>query len=267
MPDPHPSKPAGAPAAGSDRSHKDLTQVNERLRELIASLKSARERHESSSPAAVPAAPTPPPVGAPAPRAPEEQVQRLQDSLARVTGERDELRERLAQLEGEVGRISDDYVLVQEQSSEMAQLYVALERLHGGLSRGEVLQAIQEIVINVIGSEEFAVFERVDDRLSLVHHFGVDPVPLREVKVGDGVIGRTAQRGKLFVAGRDGPVDASDADVTASIPLFVGDRVWGVLTIFRLLGHKPVLGDSDQVVFELIRGHAGIALSLRPAES
>jgi hypothetical protein len=47
----------------------------------------------------------------------------------------------------------------------------------------------------------------------------------------------------------------------------VGDRVWGVLTVFRLLGHKPVLGESDQVVFELIRSHAGIALSLRPAAS
>lgn len=266
MPDPHHAKPA-APAAGGERPHKDLTQVNERLRELIASLKSARERHESAAPAAPVIAPSPtPPTGTPM-AAPEEQLHRLQESLTRAAGERDELRERLAHLEQEVQRISDDYVLVQEQSSEMAQLYVALERLHGGLSRAEVLQALQEIVINVIGSEEFAVFERVDDRLSLIHHFGVDPVPLRELKLGDGVIGRSAQRGKLFVAGRDGPVDASDADVTACIPLFVGERVWGVLTIFRLLGHKPVLGDSDQVVFELIRGHAGIALSLRPAEA
>jgi len=266
MPDPDHAKPAGSPPPGGDRPHKDLTQVNERLRELIASLKSARERHESAAPA--------PPAGSLAsagdagtPHAPEEQLQRMQDSLARVKVERDDLRERLAQLEQEVSRISDEYVLVQEQSSEMAQLYVALERLHGGLSRAEVLQALQEIVINVVGSEEFAVFERVDDRLSLLHHFGVDPVPLRELRLGDGVIGRTAERGRLFVAGRDGPVDSADADVTASIPLFVGDRVWGVLTIFRLLGHKPVLGDADQVVFELIRSHAGIALSLRPAEA
>jgi GAF domain-containing protein len=162
-----------------------------------------------------------------------------------------------------VGRISDDYVLVQEQSSELAQLYVALERIHGSLTRAEVLQALQEIVINVVGSEEFTVHECVDDRLALVHHFGVDSVPLRELKHGDGVIGRAAERGKIFVAGRDGPVDAADADVTAAVPLFVGSRVWGVLTVFRLLGHKPVLSDADHVVFELIKSHAGIALSLR----
>jgi hypothetical protein len=256
MADPRPAPPAA--------QNKDLTQVNEKLRELIASLKSARERHESAqTDAAQRPAMTPPPV---APSPPTDDLRALQESLARANAERDDLRERLGRAEEEMGRISDDYVLVQEQSSELAQLYVALERLHGGLTREETLQAIQEIIINVVGSEEFALFERVEDRLSLVHHFGVDPVPLREIKLGDGVIGRTAQKGKLFVAGRDGPVDAADADVSAAIPLLVGERVWGVLTVFRLLGHKPVLGESDQVVFELIRSHAGIALSLRPAD-
>jgi GAF domain-containing protein len=255
MADPRPANP---PAA-----NKDLNQVNEKLRELIASLKSARERHEAQ--AAAPDAAHAPPAATPPPVAPTEPREDLREALASATRERDDLRERLVRAEEEMGRISDDYVLVQEQSSELAQLYVALERLHGGLTRDETLQAIQEIIINVVGSEEFALFERIDDRLALVHHFGVDPVPLRELKLGEGVIGRTAQKGKLFVAGRDGPVDAADADVSAAIPLLVGDRVWGVLTVFRLLGHKPVLGESDQVVFELIRSHAGIALSLRPA--
>jgi GAF domain-containing protein len=264
MSDSRPAKPA-APAPTGERHGKDLTQVNEKLRELIASLKSARERHDAAP------ARTPPPFQ-PAPEAapgapPSEELRELKDALARAAGERDELRKRLADLEVEVGKISDDYVLVQEQSSEMAQLYVALERLHGGLSRDETLQALQEVVINVVGSEEFSVFERTGDRLSLIHHFGVDPVPLRELKLGDGVIGRTAERGKLFIAGRDGPVDAADADVSACIPLMVGDEVWGVLTVFRLLGHKPGIAESDQVIFELIRSHAGIALSLRPARA
>lgn len=269
MADPRKAPPPAPPSPG-ERPAKDLTQVNEKLRELIASLKSARERHEGAAAAQEAAsrpAVTPAPAAVPSARPAEEELRELRDALARVRSERDELRARMAQLEQEVSRISDDYVLVQEQSSEMAQLYVALERLHGGLARADALQALQEIIINVVGSEEFAVFERVDDRLALIHHFGVDPVPLRELKLGDGVIGRTAERGRLFVAGRDGPVDADDADITAAIPLFVGDRVWGVVTIFRLLGHKPVLGDSDQLVFELIRSHAGIALSLRPPKA
>ncbi len=266
MPDPRPANPGAAPSPGGDAPNRDLSKVNEKLRELIASLKSARERHEAGASAQpqIEPANVAAPVAPVAPSAVDELAE-ARAALAYARAERDDLRERFGRIEEEMGRISDDYVLVQEQSSELAQLYVALERLHGGLTRDETLQALQEIIINVVGSEEFAVFQRVDDRLSLIHHFGVDPVPLRELKLGDGVIGRTAQRGKLYVAGRDGPVDAADADVSASIPLLVGDAVWGVLTIFRLLGHKPVLGESDQVVFELIRSHAGIALSLRPA--
>jgi hypothetical protein len=41
--------------------------------------------------------------------------------------------------------------------------------------------------------------------------------------------------------------------------------VLGVLAIFRLLGHKPVLGDADSAMFELLSTHAGIALHLRDA--
>jgi hypothetical protein len=258
MTDPRSAKPR--PSAPGERPIKDLSQVNEKLRELVASLKSARERHDGAAEAA------PPPRAAAAaarPAATGEELRAAHDAAAAAAAERDALKERFDRLEAEVGRISDEYVLVQEQTSEMAQLYVALERLHGGLTRAETLQALQEIVINLVGSEELAVFEQVDDRLQLVHHFGVDPVPLRELKLGDGVIGKAAATGRPFVAGRDGPVEAGDADVSAVIPLLVGAKVWGALAIFRLLGHKPVLGDTDHVVFELIRNHAGLALFLR----
>jgi hypothetical protein len=266
MPDRSSSKPAPPNPSPGERHSQDLSKTNEKLRELIESLRSARERHESAPPEPSRALrDSPPPAAAHAANRPQAEEDRdLRDALAQVTAERDSLRGRLLQLEDEARRISDEYVLVQGHSSEMAQLYVALERLHGGLSREEALQALQEIIINVVGSEEFAVFERVDDRLSLIHHFGVDPVPLREIKLGDGVIGRAARQGKLYVAGREGPVDAVDADISASIPLYVGDRVWGMVTIFRLLGHKPCLDESDHVVFELIRSHVGVALSLRP---
>jgi hypothetical protein len=39
--------------------------------------------------------------------------------------------------------------------------------------------------------------------------------------------------------------------------------VAGAIAIFRLLGHKPVLGDADRALFDLLSTHAGIALHLR----
>ena len=59
------------------------------------------------------------------------------------------------------------------------------------------------------------------------------------------------------------PPAAGEEDLTACIPLRVGHEVLGVVVVFRLLGHKPVLGDNDQALFELISSHAGLALHLR----
>ncbi len=184
------------------------------------------------------------------------------EAVAHANEERERLRARLAELEAENQRMCDEYVAVHEKSTDLAQLYVALERIHRGLSRAETLAGLQEIVVNVVGSEELAIFERRGDRLALVQSFGIDPEPWREVRLDRGAVGRAAE-GKLYVAGREGPPAPGDEDLTACVPLRVGDRIAGVVAIFRLLGHKPVLGDTDQAVFDLLSAHAGVALHLR----
>lgn len=245
---------------------RDLQQVNEKLRELISSLRTEKVRLSEARLAP----PAPAPAEAPAPAAVDLEKKRLAAELAlareaveHATAERARLRDRLAEIEAEHQRVSDDYVAVEERHSELAQLFVALERLHGAPTRAEVLTALQEIVINVVGTEELALLEVRGDTLVLAHAFGVAPDPLRAIPLGEGAIGRTARTGKLYVAGRDGAPDDADRDLTACVPLRVGDRVTAVLAIFRLLGHKPGLDASDQAVFDLLSAHAGLALHLR----
>jgi hypothetical protein len=269
-----PSKHPPQQVATSGEKHaRDLHKVNEKLRALVESLKSSQERFgEARTTVVAPAAPTftssPVTDGAA-----DLERKRLaaelalaQEAVAHVTAERTRLRDRLAEIEAENQRICDEYVAVEERSSEMAQQLVALERLHGGLTRAETITALQEIVINVIGTEELAVFEVRDDALALVHSFGIDPGPLRAVAIGAGAIGGAARSGAIFVAGRGGETAPAERDLTAAIPLRVGDRVQGVIAIFRLLGHKPGLGDSDHAVFDLLAAHAGLALHLRAPE-
>lgn len=262
-------KPAADAAASGERHGRDLQKVNEKLRELVASLRTDRER---LAPGAHPAV-GPTASHETAARDGEEPVdlekKRLSAELAlareaatHAAEERERLRARLADIEAENQRMCDEYVAVQEQSTDLAQRYVALERIHGGLSRADTLAALQEIVINVVGSEELAVFERRGERLALVQSFGIDPEPWREVRADRGALGRAAQ-GRLYVAGREGPPAPGDEDLTACIPLCVADRVLGVLAIFRLLGHKPGLGDADRALFDLLSTHAGLALHLR----
>ncbi len=257
--------PAPAPAAAASDRGRDLREVNERLKELVASLRSEKDRLAEPRLAAAPDAP------ASGPAEPidlerkrlEAELALARESVAHAQAERDRLRARAAELEAENQRLSDEYVAVQERTTHLTQLYVALERLHGGASRADTLAAIQEIVINLVGSEELAVFERRGGALALVHAFGVPPRTLDELDLGGGAIARAAGTGRAYVAGRDAPPGAGEEDLTAAIPLAASDGVQGVLAIFRLLGHKPGLDESDHAVFDLLSTHAGMALRLR----
>jgi hypothetical protein len=248
---------------------RDLHKVGEQLKNLVASLRSEKERLEAEARqhAASPAPGAPDgPGGAPQ----RDEVARLADELARAReaiaqagAERDRLEARLGEIERENQRICDEYVAVQERATELAELFVTLERIHGGRTRAETLAAVQEIVINVVGSEELAILERRGDALVLAQSFGVDPEPLRAVSLGEGAIGRAAATGELYVAGRQGPPAPGEEDLTAAIPLTVGGEVAGVVAIYRLLGHKPGLSGSDEAIFRLLGEHAGVALRLR----
>jgi hypothetical protein len=265
-----PRKPASDATSSSERHGRDLKQVNEKLRELMASLKNERERLSAEGRAHGAAAASPTPNPAPVGPDPVDlEKKRLvaelalaREAVAHANEERERLRARLAEIEAENQRVADEYVAIQEKSTELAQLYVALERIHGGLTRAETLAALQEIVINVVGSEELAVFERRADRLALVQSFGIDPEPWRDQAADRGALG-AASGGKLYVAGREVAPAPGEEDLTACIPLRVGKDVVGVVAIFRLLGHKPVLGEVDHALFELIASHAGVALHLR----
>lgn len=253
------------PPAAAATHARDLHKVGEQLKNLVASLRTEKERLEQEARQhAVRAEPAS--AGAPAAPDPAQLASELalaREAVAHANEERERLRDRLAEIQAENQRIADEYVAVQEQSTELAQLFVALERIHGGVSRAETLAAVQEIVINVLGSEELAVFERRGDALVLTHSFGVDAAALRKVRLGQGAIGRAAAGGQLYVAGRDGPPAPGDENLTAVIPLRAGDEIAGVLAIFRLLGHKPGLDEEDEALFQLLSRHAGLALRLR----
>lgn len=255
-------------AAGS--SSTDLEQVNERLRKLITSLRGEQERREARSMTPIPGRTPVPgrtPIPAAVPREPDRhlsaELEDVREALGEARAERDRLKARLEVVQADHRRISDEYVAAQEQNTEMARLYVALDRLHRAPTREEAFAAIQEVVINLVGSEEFGVYERRGDVLQLVHGFGLDRTRWREVPVGRGAVGGAAARGDLYVAGRAGVPAPEDRDVSAAIPLRVGERVTGVIAVFRLLGHKSLLDEHDRAVFDLLAAHAGLALHFR----
>lgn len=253
--------------SSAQRHGQSLKAVNEKLADLVASLRNQKRRlaeySQSGAPPASGGKGEASMVSDPSERTLAAELALARETLEQSRKEEERIRERLAEIESENRRLCDEYVAVQEQNSELVNLYAAIERLHGAPDRTEVLSAIQEIVVNMVGSEEMALFELAPDgrRLVPAHAFGVESDALREIPVGAGPVGRAAAEGRIHVAGEDGAsAFPENPHLTACVPLKLGTKVTGALAIYRLLGHKSALTDFDRELFALLEKHAALAL-------
>jgi GAF domain-containing protein len=165
---------------------------------------------------------------------------------------------RVAALEAENRRMADEYVQALGQVTQLASLYAALEELHASLERSEVLRVIQEIVVNLLGSERFAIydFSEADGALVPVVACGVEAAALPRVPLGEGLVGRVAASGVPEIRRDPG------AEPVACIPLRVGAQLVGALAIHALLPHKGPLTELDERLLDVLGRQAGSALYL-----
>jgi hypothetical protein len=191
-------------------------------------------------------------------------VYTLERELDTQRKDRLHIEERIASIEAERRAYLERYLDVEAQNANVSNLYVATLRLHSSMDHADVLQAIHEIVINLIGSEELAVLETrpEDGGLRLTSSHGIDPAPLDSVPLAAGIIGACVQSGRLYIAGEPPSVAplGPEKDLTACVPLVVENTVTGVVAIFRLLKHKPRLEPIDHELFGLLSTHAAMAL-------
>lgn len=220
------------------RFAKDLLTENERLRNLVAGLQ--KERRDS-----------------------EEALSTMRAEIEHRRREEDALKRQMAEIREENHSFSQKYLEVEVQNSNLANLYVASYRLHGTLDRREILSSIQEIIINLVGCEEFAIFDLDDGgMLTLIASMGIDTARYGRIPVGEGKIGETVRAGEIYLAKKNGadPASSEGTPLIACIPLKVEGKVTGVIAIFRLLQHKTALETIDQEMFDLLATHAAMSL-------
>jgi len=201
---------------------------------------------------------------------------------AAVKGENQRLRNRVAELEKKLERLqteridavvqgsggerllSQQFVAKELQHGDLASLYVASTRLQATLRKQEVLAAIREIGINLIGVEEMAVFENHPrtSTLSLIDYYGSERANHSKILVGHGLIGRVALTGDCYFHDLKGTErEPGNANMpTACVPLKVDGVAWGVIVILRLLPQKDRLVALDYQLLDLLSNQAGIAL-------
>jgi transcriptional regulator with GAF, ATPase, and Fis domain len=144
----------------------------------------------------------------------------------------------------------------------LANLYIASFQLHSTLDFREVLQIIIEIIINLIGAEEFGVLllDEKTNRLEPVACEGLELGQLPSVGVGQGIIGEAVKSGEnYFIATMEGYQRDFLAPMVC-IPLKIKEHAIGVIVIYKLLMQKEQFTSVDHELFSLLAGHAATAV-------
>jgi transcriptional regulator with GAF, ATPase, and Fis domain len=176
--------------------------------------------------------------------------------------EKEEILSHIRQVEAENQNFATRYVEIEHENNNLANLYIASYQLHSTLDFKEVLQIITEIVINLIGAEEFAILllDEKTNELQAVATEGISREDVPSVKFGQGTIGEVAKSGENhFVS----DVDAYISDMLnpmVCIPLKIKEHVIGVLVIYKLLVQKSQFAEVDYELFTLLAGHAATAV-------
>ena len=210
-------------------------------------------------------------------------VLKLEESLARSdsggkddSGEAEQLRRRIEELEKEkqeiLGRVrqveeenedfANRYLEIEDENNMLANLYIASFQLHSTLDFKEVLQIILEIVINLIGAEEFGVLllDEKTNQLEPVAAEGIDPSELPSIEAGQGIIGEAARSGENYFIDSMKFYQRDFEKPLVCIPLKIKEHVIGVIVIYKLLVQKDEFNSVDYELFTLLAGHAATAV-------
>jgi len=187
---------------------------------------------------------------------------RMRQRIEELERQKEEILGRVKQVEAENLDFANRYVEIENENNMLANLYIASYQLHSTLDFKEVLQVITEIIINLIGAEEFSIMllDEKTNRLQAMVAEGIDAHEIPNVGIGDGIIGQMAKTGEnYFIDDMDGYVRDFSHPLVC-IPLKIKEHVIGVIVIYKLLVQKSRFADVDYELFTLLAGHAATAI-------
>jgi nitrate/nitrite-specific signal transduction histidine kinase len=221
---------------------EELLRENQRLRYRVATLENER------------AATTP------------EEVARLRSEIQQLTDENRRIAQRFREVEEENKDFANRYIEIEEQNNNLANLYVASYQLHSTLDFREVIQIVQEIVINLVGAESFAILllDEKTNELKTIASEGADEMPGMSgvsARLGEGILGTVAKTGESYYVNQD--VEGGRVTLEkplAAVPLKIKEHVIGLVAIYKLLQQKDSFSAVDYELFSLLAAHAATAI-------
>src|SRR5688500_14516171 len=193
-----------------------------------------------------------------------DEVARLREQITHLSEENRRIQQRFREVEEENKDFANRYIEIEEQNNNLANLYVASYQLHSTLDFREVIQIVQEIIINLVGAESFALLllDEKTGELRTIAWEGDDVVPGLDnviIQPGQGTLGECARAGESYYA------DLSDHTVrierpVAAAPLKIQYHIIGMIVIYKLLQQKDAFSAVDFELFSLLAAQAATAI-------
>ena len=172
-------------------------------------------------------------------------------------------RARLEQVEKENQEFANMFVEIQEQNEALTNLYVASQQLHATFDLEEVKQIISEILVEMVGAEEFGLLllDGSKRKLRVLTGEGMrERLPKDSLPMGEGIIGDVAATGESFYFEPKSEAEVEAHLPLATLPMKLNGTTVGVVVIYKLLSHKKVFSPIDHQILELVAAHAASAL-------
>ena len=179
------------------------------------------------------------------------------ERLDRCQAELVTLRRRLESAETANQRLVRDHALLDERVSVLTRLWVAASALHEAENEACALRALEEVMINLAGTEEFGVYEVDGSNLVPLHSFGLEGARTRR-HAATGVVAEVIESGDTWRAPSPRGDDADEP--AACIPLRLGKRVAAVVVAWGFLPQKLAFEPFDAELFALLASRAAPAL-------
>jgi hypothetical protein len=149
----------------------------------------------------------------------------------------------------------------------LMRLNAANARLIQSLEQCDVFEAIAEIIANLVGSEEIAVFDYypAEKSFSPAWSSGVEAEVLQPFVCGAGMFGRAVQQGLSQFRERQ-PETALlpyEGKLTACVVLKSSGEIVGVIAIFGLLPQKSGLEWADYELLKFLETYGAVAIKFQ----
>jgi hypothetical protein len=184
---------------------------------------------------------------------PGEDARELQGEVQAARAALAATRSRLDRVEATHARCEERIRELQDRNTSLVQLTVASQLLCGGSDREDVLNAMEEIIVNMIGSEEIAILEFLPSSGSVrvTRTRGIDRSSPRFARAVAPIREAVATGRVVLPGGRE---------ITAVVPLKMDTTLFGVIAVFRLLEQKPELDSLDRELLELLGRQGAVAI-------